>query len=438
MSESISRRTFLASTTATLAAWSSMGKAAPSERVRVGIIGVGGRGMGLTSLFARNPYVEVVSVADVDSRRIPRAQEIVRRYQPRRPEGTQDFRRIIDDRSIDAVVIATPDHWHAIPTILACMAGKDVYVEKPASHNIVEIERMLAAMKKYGRVIQMGSQHRSTERLKSAIEYARTGTLGRCLFAKGWESARQKSIGYPPDGEPPSGVDYDMWLGPAPKRPFNPNRFHGSWRWFFDYGTGDLGNDGVHRLDMAMAVLEAACEARNEEPLGWPVRIHGGGGKWYFDDMQEFPDTMQVTYQFEGPHPRLVTYELRIWTPYTMEQETEGAAVYGDEGYMIIGNNRWRAYTRDNRLVKEVKGDSNAAPHVQDFIDCIKTRNRPACDLETVGARATVMCHAGNISARLGRSLLFDRKTLSFVDDREANRLRDREEWRKPWTLPEV
>ncbi len=439
MRPNVTRRQFVSGcVAATAAAWAASGKAAPSERVRVGVMGIRARGLRLVELFARNPYAEVVGIADVDRRLLPRAQAKAAAYQDRPPYTTQDFRRLIDDRSIDALVIATPDHWHAIPTILACMAGKDVYVEKPASHNIVEAERMVQAMRKYGRVVQMGSQHRSTERLKSALAYARSGALGRCLFAKGWESARQRSLGHPPDGEPPAGVDYDMWLGPAPLRPFNPARFHGNWRWFYDYGTGDLGNDGVHRIDMALAVLEAASEASGEGPLGWPTGIHAAGGKWYFDDIQEFPDTLQVTYTFPGPHPKVVTYEMRIWAPYRMEQEHEGAAVYGDQGYIVIGNNGWRAYTRDNKLVREVKGDSDATPHVQDFIDCIKTRKRPACDLETIGLRATVMCHAGNISARLGRSLRLDPHTLTFVGDAEANRLRDRPEWRKPWVLPEV
>ena len=439
MQTATTRRQFMSTcAAATVAAWVSAGKAPASERVRVGVMGVGGRGLRLVELFARNPYAEVVGIADVDARRLPRAQEKARDHQPRAPYTTQDFRRLIDDKSIDALVIGTPDHWHAIPTILACMAGKDVYVEKPASHNIVEAERMVQAMRKYGRVVQMGSQHRSTTRMKTAIEYARSGALGRCLFAKGWESAAQRSIGHPPDGNPPPGVDYDMWLGPAPLRPFNPNRFHGNWRWFYDYGTGDLGNDGVHRIDMALAVLEAAGEAAGEGPLGWPTTIHAAGGKWYFDDMQEFPDTLQVSYTFPGDHPKVVTYEMRIWAPYRMENEHEGAAVYGDRGYMIIGNNGWRAYSRNNRLLKRVDGDSDATPHVQDFIDCIKTRRRPACDLETIGLRATVMCHAGNISARLGRSLELDPKTLTFPNDPEANRLRDRPQWRKPWVLPEV
>ncbi len=439
----IHRREFMRTSTAAGAAAAALtfpqpAKAAASERLQVGVVGAGGRALALNRHFAANPHADVVVIADLDSRRLPRAVAEVEKLQGGRPRTESDFRRIIDDPQIDVLVVGTPDHWHAIPTILACINGKDVYVEKPDSHNIVEGRRMVAAMQKHERIVQMGSQHRTTQRLISALDYARDGHLGRCLFAKAWESTRQGAIGYPEDGEPPRGVDYDMWLGPAPQRPFNPNRFHGRWRWFFDYGTGDLGNDGVHRLDMAIAVLDAACEAQGEPPLGLPARISAAGGKWYFDDMQEFPDTLQVTYEYGGSHPRLLTYEMRIWAPHRYHGETEGAAVYGDQGYLIIGNQGWKAFDGENRLLKETPGDSDAAPHVQDFIECVKTRNKPACNLQSVGHPVSVLCHAGNIAARLGRTLRLDPETEIFRDDAEANALRTRPEYRKPWTLPDV
>ena len=191
-------------------------KAASSERVRVGVVGAGGQAGYLNRLFAENKYAEVVGIADIDSRRLPRAVEEAQERQGKKPWTTGDFRKLIDDPSIDALVVGTPDHWHAIPSIMACIAGKDVYVEKPDAHNIIEGRRIVAAMRKHKRIVQMGSQHRSTRRLQSAIEYVRTGALGRCLMAKAWESSRQGSIGYPPDEEVPDGVDYDMWLGSAP------------------------------------------------------------------------------------------------------------------------------------------------------------------------------------------------------------------------------
>lgn len=412
-----------------------------SERVRVGVMGAGGRAHSLISTFSSNPNVQIVSIADLDASRLPKGVQTAEQNQGRKVTAVSDFRRLIDDPSIDALVIGTPDHWHAIPTILACQAGKDVYVEKPDSHNIVEGLTMVAAMKKHNRVVQMGSQHRSTQRLQSAIEFVESGALGRCVVAKAWESTKQGNIGHPPDGTPPAGVDYEMWMGSAPKRPFNRNRFHGQWRWFFDYGTGDLGNDGVHRLDMAVALLNAACRAQKDAQVTIPTSVSAHGGKWYFDDAQQFPDTMQVTYEFAdtaGQHSKLLTYEMRLWAPFHYLGHSEGAAVFGDQGYIVIGNTSWAAYGRSGKVLAEGSGDSHEKPHVQNFIDCIKSRKKPFCDLETVGHPASLLCHAGNIAARVGRTLKLDPATETFLDDAQANALRTRPEYRRPWVLPEV
>ncbi len=440
---SVNRRNFLTGAAAGFATIGSTRlqgeskKAGANERVRVGVIGAGGRALSLNRSFAENAFAEIITIADLDPRRLPQAVEEVYRRQGSKPKTTNDFRHLIDDPSLDAIVVGTPDHWHAIPSIMACLAGKDVYVEKPDSHNIVEGMRMVAAMRKHKRIIQMGSQHRSTKRLQSALEYIKTGALGRCLVAKAWESSRQGSIGHPKDSRAPAGVNYDMWCGAAPKKPFNVNRFHGRWRWFFDYGTGDLGNDGVHRLDMAVAAFQVACEAQGESPLGLPSAISASGGKWYFDDAQEFPDTLQVTYQYGGKTPRILTYEMRVWCPYQYLGESEGSAVFGDKGYIVLGNRRWRAFDRSGQVAAG-EGDSHERPHVQNFVECIKSRKKPYCDLETVGHPASVLCHSGNISARLGRQLHLDTETEMFKGDKQANALRGRPEWRKPWVLPEV
>jgi predicted dehydrogenase len=436
-----SRRAFLHVSAASLAAASTAtgATAQPSERVRVGIVGAGGRARSLVNSFASNPNVEVVAIADLDANRLPEGLKAAEDRQSKKPRGESDFRRLIDDQSIDALVVGTPDHWHAIPTILACLAGKDVYVEKPDSHNIVEGMRMVAAMRKHSRIVQMGSQHRATHRLQSALEFVKTGALGRCTVAKAWESTKQRPIVRVPDTRPPAGVDYDMWIGSAPVRPFNVNRFHGRWRWFHDYGSGDLGNDGVHRLDMAVALLNAACEVQKHPPIGLPNCVSAHGGKWYFDDAQEFPDTMQVNYEFgTGLQTKLLTYEMRIWAPYRYLGQSEGSAVFGDQGYIVVGNNDWAAYAHDGKRLAQGKGDSHEKPHVQNFVDCIRTRRRPYCDLETVGHPASVLCHAGNIAARVGRMLQLDASTETFKNDDEANALRTRPEYRKPWMLPEV
>ena len=438
------RRSFLAtSTTAAMltalpSSLTRVAKGAASERIRAGVMGAGGRASSLNRLFAGNPNVEVAAIADVDTRKLPATVEAVTRLQGTKPKTHQDFRRLIDDNSLDVLVVGAPDHWHAIPTILACIAGKDVYVEKPDAHNIVEGRRMIAAAQKYNRVVQMGSQHRSTSRIQTAVEYIKQGHLGRCLVAKAWESTRQGALPKAADGVAPKEVDYDLWLGAAPKRPFNPNRFHGKWRWFYDYGTGDLGNDGVHRLDFAVAAMSAALASENKPQLGLPNRISATGGKWYFDDAQEWPDTLQVNYQYDLEPKRMITYEMRIWAPYSYHGESEGAAIYGDKGYLVIGNNRWRAFTSRDKLVKEMAGGQDATEHVENFVQCVKSRQRPNCDLETVGHPVSILCHAGNIAARVGRTLNLDPTTERFADDDEANLLRGRPEWRKPFVLPEV
>ena len=448
----INRRDFLYGSTAALAGVASTSvlaqdaptKAPPSERLRIGCVGVGGRAAALVHGFAALKEVEVVTLCDIDRRKLDGAAEAVSRRSGKKPATVTDFRRIIDDPTIDAVAVGTPDHWHAIPTILACLADKDVYVEKPDGHNIVEGQRMVAAMRKHKRVVQMGTQSRSTKHFLDAMEWIRSGKLGRCLVAKAWESGKQGSIGRPPDGQPPEGVDYDTWLGPAPKRPFNPVRFHGNWRWYFDYGTGDLGNDGVHRIDVARWALGVALEAKGEGPLpALPRTVSAAGGKWYFDDAQEWPDTLQVDYQYDlgaGKPGRILTYEMRVWNPYPYLGEGEGIAVFGDQAYAVLGNGGWRAFGHDGKLLEEHSGDVDDAAHFQNFVDCVKSRKKPNADLETVGHPSSFFCHAGNIAWRTGRKLTVDAASESFVGDgaAEANALRTRPEYRKPWVLPDV
>ncbi len=407
--------------------------ASANERVTLCVAGVRGQGGQLLATFASLPTATVKYVCDVDQSVLHQRIDETESRTGRRPEGISDFRRALDDPQVDAIVLGTPDHWHAIPTIMACQAGKDVYVEKPDGHNLLEGRSMLAAMRKYGRIVQLGTQGRSGPHLLSAMEYLRAGRLGRPVCAKAWESSRQGALAKRPDGDPPPGVDYDMWLGPAPKRPFNPNRFHGNWRWFFDYGTGDLGNDGVHRLDMARWALESAMAGSGEGPLGLPESVSAHGGKFYFDDEQEWPDTLQVTYAFAS---KLLTYEMRIWAPYTYHGESEGAAVFGDEGYMIIGNSRWRHYSPKGELVAEDAAGYNLEGHAQNFIDCMHSRQRPAADLETVGSISSMLCHLGNAAWRAGRTLRFDAENYRFVGDEDANQYLTRPEYRAPWKLP--
>lgn len=436
------RRTFLKTTAAAglsffqaAAEEQPAGKKLVGDRVAVCVAGVRGRGGSLLSTFAGLPDVDVKYVCDLDEDVLKSRIAQVEQRSGKRPEAIKDFRKALEDKSLDALVLGTPDHWHALPTIHACQAGKDVYVEKPDGHNILEGRTMVAAAKKYGRVVQMGTQSRSGKHLASAMAYISAGNLGKVRFAKAWESARQGSIGKPPDSDPPAGLDYDMWLGPAPKRPFNVRRFHGNWRWFFDYGTGDLGNDGVHRLDMARWALETGIAAQGEKPIGLPRAVSALGGKYYFDDMQEWPDTLMVTYDYPG---YLLTYEMRVWNAYHLHDESEGAALCGDNGSIIIGNGRWRAFDGKGKLVKEDAAGYNDVGHAQNFIDCMRSRQKPTADLETVGHPSSLLCHLGNVAWRIGRTVRFDPETYTFGNDEEANRLLTRAEYRKPWLLPKI
>jgi predicted dehydrogenase len=437
------RRSFLAESSAVAAGATFAGAAisraqdaaGANDRVGVAVMGLRGRGGHLLRTFAEREDVAVLYVCDIDSRVLQERAAAIEQQTGRKPKAVKDFREALDDKAVDALVNGGPDHWHAIPAILACQAGKDVYVEKPDGHNVLEGRAMVAAMRKHGRVVQLGTQARSNAHAQSAMRYIAEGNLGKVRFAKAWESARQGSIGHTPDSEPPPGVDYDLWLGPAPKRPFNSRRFHGSWRWFFDYGTGDLGNDGVHRLDLARWGLAAALKAEGRELPAAPRRVSAHGGKHYFDDDQEWPDTQMVTYDFPGC---VMTYELRIWSPYKLHEEHEGAAVLGDNGFVVLGNRRWRAFEAKGNLVSEESGPDNTTGHVENFVECIRSREKPAADLETVGHPSSLLCHLGNAAWRLGRTLQFDPETYTCGDDAEANRLLTRPSYREPWVLPEV
>ena len=411
------------------------GNVAANDRITIAMMGVRGRGGSVRNAFAACPNVEVKYICDIDENTLRKRTGAVAEKTGQRPTMLKDFRRALDDPAVNALVIGTPDHWHAIPTIMACQAGKDVYVEKPDGHNVLEGRTMVAAAKKYERIVQLGTQGRSGTMHREAIAYIRAGHLGRALSATAWESARQGAISPVPDSKPPAGVDYDFWLGPAPKRAFNARRFHGSWRWFFDYGTGDLGNDGVHRLDNAKWALDTAIEAVGAPPLGLPRRVFASGGKYYFDDAQEWPDTLMVTYDYPG---YILTYEMRVWPPYPLHGESEGAAVFGDQGYIVIGNRRWRAYGPKDKLLAQGHGDDNTAGHVRNFLDCMYTRHRPAADLETVGHPSSMLCHLGNAAWRSGRALEFDPETNRFKGDNDANQYLTRPKYREPWTLPDI
>jgi predicted dehydrogenase len=395
-------------------------KATASERVRIATIGVRNQGKALTSHLASLPDVGIVALCDVDDSLRPTAMSAVGEGRPA-PRWESDFRRVLDDRSIDAVVIATPDHWHAAMTILACQAGKDVYVEKPVSHNVREGQQMIAAARRSGRVVQSGLQQRSGTHFQSAVDFVRSGKLGAVHLAKAWTVHRRKPIGRKRDSTPPDGVDYDLWLGPAPARAFNANRFHYNWHWFWDYGTGELGNWGTHMLDVARWGLG----------VGLPNRVSATGGRFHFDDDQETPDTLVVQYAY----PRAtIVWEHRLWSTHGVEGRSAAAAFYGELGTLVVDRGGWKVYD----FAETIASDSSEQPiaHLRNFVDCVKNRSRPAADIET-GHVSSAMCHLGNIAYRVGREVTFMPETATFVGDRDANLLLSRS-YRAGWELPSV
>jgi predicted dehydrogenase len=411
-------------------------RVAANDKIAICMVGMRGRGGTVLSTFASIPEVEVKYVCDIDEGVLKAKVEAIEKQTGRKPQAIKDYRQAIDDKTVDALVIGTPDHWHALPTIHACLADKDVYVEKPDGHNILEGRTMVAAAKKHNRVVQLGTQSRSGPHFLALVEYLKTGVLGTVRFAKAWESAKQGSIGHTADSEPPAGVDYDRWLGPAPKRAFNARRFHGSWRWFFDYGTGDLGNDGVHRLDYARWFLAAAAEGKGETVPLLPRAVSAIGGKVYFDDDQEWPDNLIVSYDLGGKF--VLTYEMRIWTPYPMHDAGEGCVVLGDEGYVVVDNGRWRHFDPKGKVVKEMAGGYAEVGHAQGFLDCMRSRKKPTADLETVGHPSSLLCHIGNAAWRTGRTLRYDDQAGKFTGDADADQFLTRAEYRKGYELPKV
>jgi predicted dehydrogenase len=396
-----------------------------NERVTLGIMGVNGRGQALAQGFAELADAQIKYVCDVDSRVIPKVADRVASKQGKAPEAIGEFRRILDDKGVDGLIVATPDHWHALATILACQAGKDVYVEKPCSHNVAEGRRMIEAARHYNRVVQVGTQRRSSPFFQEVVASLQAGKIGKVHMAKAINSQRRNNIGHRADAPVPPGVDYDLWLGPAPLHAFNPNRFHYNWHWFWDYGTGDLGNDGVHHVDVARWGLGMTA----------PATVSSGGGKLAFDDDQETPDTQLATYQAGDT---LLVYEMRLWSPYGEHGFDNGNVFYGENGYMVLGDDGYKLYDKGDKLVETSRKPRGRGEneHQANFVACIKSRSRPNCDIEE-GHRSALLCHLGNIAQRVGRTIRFDAQGESIPGDAEAGRLLART-YREPWTLPRI
>jgi predicted dehydrogenase len=392
-----------------------------NDRIRLAVIGVRGQGKELATSFSSLPGACIAAVCDVDESLLPAVSKSIEQLQGFAPRTERDFRRLLDDPEIDGVIIATPDHWHAVMMVMACQAGKDVYVEKPVSHALLEGERMVAAARRYDRIVQSGLQQRSGSHFQSAVEYVHSGKLGRVQLAKAWTAHLRKSIGHKADCITPQGVDYDLWLGPAQARSFNPNRFHHNWHWFWDYGTGELGNWGVHMLDVARWGLQ----------VEWPTQVSATGGKHYFEDDQQTPDTLVVNYGFPG---KTITWEHRLWSHHGIEGRSAAVAFYGDLGTLIVDRGGWKVYGQGESATSN--SSDCGTPHHQNFLDAMRNRTRPTADIE-IGHVSSAICHLGNIAYRTGRTLQYNSREHHFVRDPVADVLLTRD-YRAAWELPSI
>ena len=396
-----------------------------NDKIRVGLIGCGGMGRGDLATFFLNLEVDCPVVCDIDDAHIAQTVKLVEEKRGARPDGVKDFRRVIDRDDVDVVLVATPDHWHALPTVYACQAGKDVYVEKPLGKNIAEGRAMLEAARRHKRVVQMGTQWRSGAHYGEAVEFVQSGKIGKVRMVRAWAYLDWVGgIGNPPDSDPPPGVDYDMWLGPAPKRPFNPNRFHFNFRWFWDYAGGLMTDWGVHLLNICLWAM-------GPDP---PRSVYSSGGKRIVDDNSETPDTQITVYDF--PSYTLV-FEHQLLGGVGIGGRPHGMSFSGSEGTLIIDAQGWEVMREPEKTLvpfkKEAKGDGRPA-HVRNFLDCVESRGQPVENLE-IGHFVSTVAHLGNIALRTDSRIEWDAERERVVDNRKANALA-RCDYRKPWKLP--
>ena len=394
-------------------------KPAKVDPLVIGVMGTAGRGTELASEFATQPGSVVRYVCDVDERNAARCAKAVTERQQVDPTVVKDFRKILDDQSVDALVIAAPDHWHAPAAILACAAGKHVYVEKPCCHNPHEGELLVAAARKYDRVVQHGTQRRSWPKNVEAIELVRSGGIGKVLFSRGWYNNQRPGIGRGQVTQPPPRLDWPLWQGPAPEREFRSNYVHYNWHWFWHWGTGELGNNGVHALDVCLWGLG----------VDYPQRVTAGGGRYYYDDDQETPDTLSVTYDF-GDKGAIV-WEGRSCHPLGFEGSGFGAAFYGSDGTVVIDGGGYKVLDNKGKIEKTVAGNGGNAGHVVNFLECARTGARPVADIDT-GYKSTLVCHLGNMAYRTGTTIDLDPRTHRIKDNKKADALW-RREYRKGW-----
>ncbi len=437
----LSRRDFVrrSAATALVAAGGAATTYAANDKVVVGVMGLGGRGTSLAEYFAKQPGVEMAYLCDADTRRFARAREAVMEIQGRNPKAVQDFRKVLEDPAVQALVNATPDHWHALGSVLACQAGKDVYVEKPLAHSLWEGRKMVEAARKYKRVLQVGTQSRSAEYVRKAREYVQSGKLGDVHLVRVYNMMRHGSRPAGPEQPVPPGLDYDLWCGPAAKLPYTASR---AWLNLWEYSCGPIAGDAVHQLDLARYLM-------GDPPA--PKTVTHTGGIYELKDGRDTPDTQVATYEYGGFD---LLFQASLWTAYMKKIPAtvrDGdrfpewpfcatkVEILGTKGYMTFGRHGggWQVYDDGDQVVAQSFGRQADAAHVGDFLRCVRSRELPSADVEQ-GHHSALLCHLANIAWRTGnRKLAFDAKSETFTDAPEANGFLKRSEYRAPWIVPD-
>lgn len=386
---------------------------APSEKLTVGIMGVNGRGSALAKGFL-GQQANIAYICDVDVRALDKVVAMVAAGQANKPQAVSDFRKILDDPSVDALVVSAPNHWHAPATILGCAAGKHVYVEKPCSQTAREGEMAVEASRKHKRVVQMGSQRRTWPALVEGIGKIHAGEIGKVHYARTWYNNRRPSVGQGKVVAVPEWLNWKMWQGPAPAKDFKDNIVHYNWHWHWHWGNGELGNNGVHALDVARWGMD----------VDYPTRVVSGGGKYRWEDDQETADTHIVTYNF--PDEKSIMWEGLSWSPYGPGGSKFGISFHGDEGTLVILDSGYKIYNMQNIEQSAVTGDGGEAGHIANFLDCTRTGKLPNADIAE-GHQSTLLCHLGNIALRTNRVLTTDPKNGHILNDEDAMQLWTRE-----------
>ena len=454
-SKKITRRAFITRSTLATAGLTTIGPMAVSsaktkknsiganDQINVAVAGIRGRGQSHIQNFAEMDNVRVKTLCDVDEKLFPDRVKMVEKIQGSRPETEVDIRRVLEDSDIDVVAFATPNHWHALGTIWACQAGKHVYCEKPSSHNIWEGRKMVDAARKYNRIVQIGYQNRSRQNTNAAMKFIHEGGIGDVYMARGLCFKPRGDIGNPPNQPVPDGLHYDLWLGPAQKRPFNPNYVHYNWHWHWPFGNGDTGNQGPHQFDIARWGL-------NKEEA--PIKITSKGGYYVYDSTQETPNTQISVFEYaDGTILEFETRGLPTNGEFGDPGRTIGDFFYGSEGVLQIdAGGNWKTWMgRDyepgpsSEETSEEEYDAmnligtGGGGHFANFIAAVRSGNREdlTCDVE-VGHRSTILPHLGNVAYLVGHELMFDGLSERFVDDEEANEYLSRD-YREPFVVPE-